>query len=164
MSSPFAAGMKSIGGVAMSSSSAKPRQRGDFKPKLIALSVAGLMYFRKEQPLTQQVRFQFPAPDKTAIPLGSAFGVSPDGAGANCDASALPPCSLASCGCVILGGPVMSTRPGGAPVAKRPSGESSGVPSPAPSCRCGSDWTGVRSAWLSIRPAWRTSRACMRPR
>src|SRR6266581_163003 len=40
MSSPFAAGMKSIGGVAMSSSSAKPRQRGDFKPKLIALSVA----------------------------------------------------------------------------------------------------------------------------
>src|SRR6058998_3686509 len=40
MSSPFAAGMKSIGGVAMSSSSAKRRQRGDFKPKLIALSVA----------------------------------------------------------------------------------------------------------------------------
>src|SRR5467141_2775069 len=32
--------MKSIGGVAMSSSSAKSRQRGDFKPKLIALSVA----------------------------------------------------------------------------------------------------------------------------
>src|SRR3989475_1106949 len=40
MSFPFAAGMKSIGGVAMSSSSAKLRQRGDFKPKLIALSVA----------------------------------------------------------------------------------------------------------------------------
>src|SRR5205809_2242971 len=46
MSFPFAAGtkfaqgMKSIGGVAMSSSSAKRRQRGDFKPKLIALSVA----------------------------------------------------------------------------------------------------------------------------
>src|SRR5467141_5476413 len=32
--------MKSIGGVAMSSSSAKRRQRSDFKPKLIALSVA----------------------------------------------------------------------------------------------------------------------------
>jgi len=49
MSFPFAAGMKSIGGIAMSN--AKPRQRGDFKPKLIALSVAACFSLSTAQSL-----------------------------------------------------------------------------------------------------------------
>jgi len=45
----------------------------------IALGLVWLVYFREPSPAVQPVQFQIPPPEKTTIPPGAPFAVSPDG-------------------------------------------------------------------------------------